>query len=107
MGDRLVTGLLNIWGDGRLNGSTYSAISAAAVAAAEAEAQAAELEQRATAACRRPYLSSFLRRPGSISPASSDLSTCSSANRVNARLVNSVKPVHKPGNLFQKTVPAL
>ena len=65
-----------------------SAISAAAVAAAEAEAQAAELEQRAERAARsrRPYyLSNYLRKNGSTSPASSD-STCSSAYRIAARL---------------------
>eukprot|EP00439_Symbiodinium_sp_Y106_P060168 s701_g8.t2 len=64
-----------------------SAISAAAVAAAEAEAQAAELEQRAERAARsrRPYyLSNYLRKNGSTSPASSD-STCSSAYRIAAR----------------------
>ncbi|CAE7702409.1 unnamed protein product [Symbiodinium pilosum] len=70
---------------GRLSGNAYSAIGAAAVAAAEAEAQAAELEKRAAEACRRPYLSSYLRRQGSISPSSSDLSTCSSAQHVATR----------------------
>ncbi|CAE7869173.1 unnamed protein product [Symbiodinium necroappetens] len=65
-------------------GSAVTSISAAAVAAAEAEAQAAELERRAARSRRPYYLSNYLRKNGSTSPASSD-STCSSANRITAR----------------------
>ena len=68
----------------RPTGSAVTSISAAAVAAAEAEAQAAELERRAARSRRPYYLSNYLRKNGSTSPASSD-STCSSANRITAR----------------------